>query len=130
MSKINRRNFFTAFSSGVVGLGLTKNMRARSKTPNLAQEGSDELKIKKYNPLGNTGLKVSDVSCGAISFFEPTVMRYAYDLGVNYFDTAESYLQTKSETFIGQALKDVRDKIIITTKHGMMVTAIPICGHP
>jgi predicted aldo/keto reductase-like oxidoreductase len=37
---------------------------------------------------------------------------------VTYFDTAESYMRTKSESFIGEALKDVRDKITITTKHG------------
>jgi len=117
MAKINRRNFLTAFSSGVLGLGLSKHTKAKTKRPGSFQSGSDELKIKKYNPLGNTGLKVSDVSCGAISFFEPTVLRYAYDLGVNYFDTAESYLRTKSETFIGQALSDIRDKVIITTKH-------------
>jgi hypothetical protein len=38
-------------------------------------------------------------------------------LGVNYFDTAEGYLRTKSESNIGEALKEVREKIIITTKH-------------
>jgi len=117
MSKINRRNFLSAFSSGVLGLGLAKNMKGSPKYSSFLQESPAETKIQKYNPLGNTGLKVSDVSCGAISFFEPTVMRYAFDLGVNYFDTAEGYLQTKSESFIGQALSDVRDKIIITTKH-------------
>ena len=117
MAKINRRNFLTAFSSGVLGLGLTKHSKVTTKKSSFFQSGSDDLKIKKYNQLGNTGLKVSDVSCGAISFFEPTVLRYAYDLGVNYFDTAESYLRTKSEAFIGQALSDIRDKVIITTKH-------------
>lgn len=117
MAKIDRRNFLTAFSSGVLGLGLTKHIKAKKRNAGHYQSGSDELKIKKYNTLGSTGLKVSDVSCGAISFFEPTVLRYAYELGVNYFDTAESYLQTKSESFIGQALSDVRDKVIITTKH-------------
>jgi hypothetical protein len=117
MAKINRRNFITALSSGILGLGLSKNLKAGSKPSASAQSGTDELKIKKYNTLGNTGLKVSDVSCGAISFFEPAVLRYAYDLGVNYFDTAESYLQTRSETFIGEALSDIRDKVIITTKH-------------
>lgn len=117
MGRINRRNFLTAFSSGILGLGLTKNLKAYPKKSGSIQSGTDELKIKKYNPLGNTGLEVSDVGCGAISFFEPNVMRYAYDFGVNYFDTAEGYLQTKSESFIGQALSDVRDKLVITTKH-------------
>lgn len=118
MVNLSRRNFLTAFSSGLLSLGLTKNVIADSPNKENAQKESFPIKIQKYNPLGKTGLKVSDVSCGAISLFVPNVLRYAYDCGVNYFDTAEGYLRTKSETFIGQALKDVRDKVVITTKHG------------
>lgn len=118
MGNLSRRNFLTAFSSGLLSLGLTKNVIADSPNKENAQKESFPIKIQKYNPLGKTGLKVSDVSCGAISLFVPNVLRYAYDCGVNYFDTAEGYLRTKSETFIGQALKDVRDKVVITTKHG------------
>jgi len=118
MADLSRRNFLTAFGSGLLSLGLTKNVKANFDHKEGAQKESNSLKIQKYNPLGNTGLKVSDVSCGAISLYEPNVLRYAYDCGVNYFDTAEGYLRTKSETFIGQALKDVRDKVVITTKHG------------
>ncbi|MCP2604585.1 aldo/keto reductase [Candidatus Aminicenantes bacterium AH-873-B07] len=116
MIKINRRNFFVTFASGILSFGFLKNLKVNSKQESISEE-TQLFKIKKYNPLGNTGLKVSDVSCGAISLFNPNVLRYAYECGVNYFDTAESYLRTKSETFIGQALKDVRDKVIITTKH-------------
>ena len=117
MANLSRRNFLTAFSSGLLSLGLTKNAKANAPIEGNGQKESSPLKIKKYNSLGKTGLKVSDVSFGAISLFEPNVIRYAYDCGVNYFDTAESYLRTKSETYIGQALKDIRDKVIITTKH-------------
>ncbi len=117
MSKLSRRNFLTAFSSGLLSLGLTKKAGSYSLQEPASNNEATSSKIQKYNPLGRTGLKVSDVSCGAISLFEPNVLRYAYDCGVNYFDTAESYLRTKSESFIGQALKDVRDKVIITTKH-------------
>jgi predicted aldo/keto reductase-like oxidoreductase len=119
MSKLNRRNFLTAFTSGVVGLGLSKNIKGRTRNTISASGDSSSIKIQKYNDLGKTGIKVPDVSCGAISFFEPNVLRYAYDLGVTYFDTAESYMRTKSESFIGDALKDIRDKVTITTKHGL-----------
>lgn len=118
MENLSRRNFLTALSSGLLSLGVSNKTKAISPLENNPRGQSSPPKIQKYNPLGNTGLKVSDVSCGAISLFEPNVLRYAYDCGVNYFDTAEGYLRTKSETFIGQALKDVRDKVIITTKHG------------
>ncbi|MFQ6108737.1 MAG: aldo/keto reductase [Candidatus Aminicenantales bacterium] len=117
MANISRRNFLTAISSGLLGLGLTTKGETVLHQEGMEKGESFPPKIQKYNPLGNTGLKVSDVSCGAISLFEPNVLRYAFDCGVNYFDTAESYLRTKSETFIGQALKHVRDKVIITTKH-------------
>lgn len=118
MANISRRNFFSALASSVAGLSLTKHAKASIYSTKPIQIDPSDLKIKKYNSLGSTGLKVSDVSCGSISFNEPSVLRYAYDLGVNYFDTAESYLRNKSEIYIGEALKDVRDKVIITTKHG------------
>ena len=117
MTKFNRRNFLGAFSTGIFGLGLNERIFASKTQPNSRPGQESEPKIRKYNPLGKTGLKVSDVSCGAISFFEPNVLRYALDLGVNYFDTAEGYMNKKSERFIGQALSEVRDKVIITTKH-------------
>jgi hypothetical protein len=117
MAKISRRNFLTALSSGLMGFGLAKNSKANSGFGEGTQGATTELKIRKYNTLGRTGTRVGDVSFGAISLFEPNVLRYAYELGVTYFDTAESYVNTKSETFIGQALKDVRDKVAITTKH-------------
>ena len=119
MSSIKRRRFISTFTSGLVGLGLAKNLKAGTKIPAPSQSPSTAPKIKKYNALGKTGLKVPDVSCGAISLFEPNVLRYAYDCGVTYFDTAEGYLRQKGEVYVGQGLKGVRDKVIITTKHPM-----------
>lgn len=109
---MKRRDFLT-FSVGTIGVTIgNKGKEIFSK-----DSEKEAPRIKKYRSLGDTGLKVSDVSCGAISLFEPNVLRYAYECGVNYFDTAEGYLRTRSESFIGQALKDVRDKVIICTKH-------------
>lgn len=118
MAKVNRRNFMQTLASGVLSFGISKNVKASVEDRGPFQSESSPSKIRKYNTLGKTGIKVPDVSCGAISFFEPSVLRYAYDLGVTYFDTAESYMRSKSELLIGEALKDVRDKVAITTKHG------------
>lgn len=118
MSRLKRRNFITALASGVLGLGMPRRVKAGQGGTLPGQNELPAPRIKKYNPLGKTGLKVSDVSCGAISLFESNVLRYAYDCGVNYFDTAESYLRMKGEAYVGRALKEVRDKVIITTKHG------------
>jgi aryl-alcohol dehydrogenase-like predicted oxidoreductase len=119
MTRLRRRQFLSFLTSGAVGLGFAGRLRAAaSEAPARGQE-APAPKIKKYNALGRTGLKVSDVSFGAISLFEPNVLRYAYECGVNYFDTAEGYLRMKGEIYVGQGLKGVRDKVVITTKHPM-----------
>src|SRR5512136_2879329 len=117
MSGLKRRQFITSIASGAVGLGVAGRLSAGAAVAPSAGQESAAPKIKKYKDLGKTGLKVSDVSCGAISLFEPNVLRYAFDCGVNYFDTAEVYLRQKGESYVGQGLKGVRDKVVITTKH-------------
>jgi hypothetical protein len=117
MTQLKRRNFITTLASGVLGLGIVRQTKAEPSGAALVQKEPAAPKIKKYNALGKTGLKVSDVSCGAISLFESNVLRYAYECGVNYFDTAEGYLRMKGEIYVGQGLKEVRDKVFITTKH-------------
>ncbi len=119
MSGLKRRQFITSIASGAVGLGVAGRLSAGAAASASDGQESAAPKIKKYTDLGKTGLKVSDVSCGAISLFEPNVLRYAYDCGVNYFDTAEVYLRQKGESYVGQGLKGVRDKVVITTKHQM-----------
>ncbi len=117
MSDLKRRHFIASLVSGACGIGLAGKLRAGAAlSPAGAQEGTTP-KIKKYNELGKTGLKVPDVSFGAISLFEPNVLRYAFECGVTYFDTAEMYLRMKGESYVGQGLKGIRDKVIITTKH-------------
>src|SRR5512147_2379707 len=119
MSGLKRRQFITSIASGAVGLGVAGRLSADAAASPSAGQDTAGPKIQKYKDLGKTGLKVSDVSCGAISLFEPNVLRYAYDCGVTYFDTAESYLRMKGEAYVGQGLQGVRDKVIITTKHAM-----------
>ena len=70
--------------------------------------------------LGRTGLKVSVVGFGGTWISEISldnavkVVRSAFDLGINYFDTAK--LDGDSEEKIGEALMDIRDECIIATK--------------
>ncbi len=118
MSLLKRRQFLTSVASGAVGLGIAGKLKAGASPVPQDAKAAATPKVKKYNVLGKTGLKVSDVGCGAISLFEPNVLRYAYECGVTYFDTAESYLRMKGEAYVGQGLKGVRDKVVITTKHG------------
>jgi aryl-alcohol dehydrogenase-like predicted oxidoreductase len=86
-----------------------------------------------YRTLGRTGLNVSEVGFGAWAIggnefgnsYGSTddnesvkAVRKAYTLGCNFFDTADVYGYGRSETLLGQALKDVRDKVYIATKVG------------
>ena len=70
--------------------------------------------------LGRTNLIVTKNGFGALPVqrvdkdYACKLLRKAYENGINYFDTARFY--TDSEEKIGEALSDVRDKIIISTK--------------
>ena len=78
--------------------------------------------------LGQQGLEVSAIGYGAMgisAFYGETdeaaalaTVRRAFDLGVTFFDTAELYGWGENEKFLGRALKDVRDDVVIATKFG------------
>jgi hypothetical protein len=105
---LNRRTFLKVGGAAVAGSTLSQTGTSYQK--------HDESKIKEYRTLGRTGFKVSDISFGG----DPAtteVVRYAYDKGINYFDTAESYLGGDAERRIGSAMQFMdRSKIFITTK--------------
>lgn len=72
--------------------------------------------------FGKTGEKLTVIGQAGgrfplITFPEAVaVTRRAYELGINYFDNARVYWDGKSEEVYGEALKDVRKKVFITTK--------------
>jgi predicted aldo/keto reductase-like oxidoreductase len=76
-----------------------------------------DARIKAHRTLGRTGFEVSDVGMGSVPLRETAVVRYAYDKGINYFDTAEGYGNGAAERAIGEAMQHMeRDKIFITSK--------------
>ncbi|HLL23681.1 MAG TPA: aldo/keto reductase, partial [Kofleriaceae bacterium] len=73
--------------------------------------------------LGKTGVKVSRVSLGAMSFGgeadEATageIYRVARDLGINLVDTADVYNEGRSEEIVGRLIAHERDEIVLATK--------------
>ena len=74
----------------------------------------------KTMPLGKTGLVVTNPAFGALPVQRVemseavALLRRAYEGGITYFDTARNY--TDSEEKLGEALRDVRDRIVISTK--------------
>lgn len=85
----------------------------------------------KYRDLGYTGEKISAVSLGCMGmsqgFGDPAdkkemvkLLHEALDLGVNMFDTAESYGPYENEKLLGEAFKDRRDRVFLATKCAMI----------
>lgn len=85
----------------------------------------------QYRPFGNTGVNISTLGFGCMRLPEidlgdgkfevdqektNEMLRRAYELGVNYFDTALFYCHKNSEIAVGKALKPIRDKVYISTK--------------
>ncbi|MCX8109678.1 MAG: aldo/keto reductase, partial [Syntrophorhabdaceae bacterium] len=69
-----------------------------------------------YRTLGRTGLKITVVSFGAMLTPDPDVLRQAFDMGINYVDTARRYMGGRNEDIVGRAIKGYRDKVYIATK--------------
>ena len=86
----------------------------------------------KYKILGKTGLNVGTVGLGTMvhaGHFGPmkdeeslSAIDAALELGVNFIDTSDAYGAGYSETLLGNALKGRRDKVIIATKGGNVMT--------
>lgn len=77
----------------------------------------------KKNRLGTSELLVSELGLGCMSLgtnkeHAQKIIEASLDEGINYFDTADLYDFGVNEEIVGQALKKVRDKVIIATKVG------------
>ena len=48
------------------------------------------LEVREYRDLGTTGFKVSDIGYGANAVYDPSVLAYAIDLGINFIDTGSN----------------------------------------
>jgi len=95
----------------------------------------------KYRKLGRSGIKVSEIGFGAwtigLDWWGKKIdddeairmLKRAYDLGINFYETADMYGKGKSEKIVSQAFKDMRDEVVYSTKWGYdMYDAIQI-GH-
>ena len=85
----------------------------------------------QYRPFGKTGIKISRLGFGAMRLPQKEqngemvfdqeegirVIHRAFELGVNYIDTAPSYCDKQSEVIVGKALKGWRDRVYLSTKN-------------
>ena len=90
----------------------------------------------KQRELGRSGLHVSAIGLGCMGMTHAyfplpdkqqmvTLIRHAVERGVTFFDTAEIYGPFDNEALLGEALAPVRDQVVIATKFGFKVGAMP-----
>ncbi len=83
----------------------------------------------EYTTLGSTGIEVSRICLGCMSFGDPDwrdwvngeafgneLVERALDLGINFFDTANVYSRGESERVLGDALEGHREESVVATK--------------
>ena len=95
----------------------------------------------KYNKLGKTDIKVSEVGFGAWAIAldwwgkkieedeAKRMLKKAYDVGINFFETGDLYGKGLSEKLIGEVFKDMRNEVVISTKYGYDFSEVDQIGH-
>jgi aryl-alcohol dehydrogenase-like predicted oxidoreductase len=95
----------------------------------------------RYRTLGKSGIKVSEIGFGTWTIgldwwgrkIEDNeairMLKRAYDLGINFYETADMYGKGKSEKLMAQAFKDMRNEVIYSTKWGYDMYNVEQIGH-
>ncbi|MBI5147239.1 MAG: aldo/keto reductase [Thaumarchaeota archaeon] len=95
----------------------------------------------KYKTLGKSGIRVSEIGFGAWTIAldwwgkkieddeAKRMLKHAYDLGINFFETGDMYGKGKSEKLIGEVFKGMRNEIVISTKYGYEFEGAQQIGH-
>jgi aryl-alcohol dehydrogenase-like predicted oxidoreductase len=120
---INRRDFATRSIVGLFGLSLVPslNTNAAEKKTNL----SSAVGKRKLGSLEVSSIGLGCMSMTSGSYNPPRpkeqmipVIRGAFDMGVTFFDTAEVYGPFTDEEIVGEALKPMRNEVVIASKFG------------
>ena len=130
-NEFNRRKFLAtgalATSAIVLGqLGFAQGINKVVTAEPITSKGA--LPIRKLGSLEVTGIGLGCMSMTSNSYNPPRrkedmvkVIRGAYDQGVTFFDTAEVYGAYTSEEYVGEALRPIRDKVVIGSKFGFVI---------
>jgi len=118
---MSRRQFSSDVASAAAGILLgcraeTGQSGGYDGSEPAQTEAATDVRIQRYVSLGNTGITASDIIFGAGIVDEPGLVRYAFDLGINVFDTAATYGAGISEETIAAGLQGIRDRVHIITK--------------
>ena len=109
--KIGRRKFLKGVSSTLLGIATVPIWKASP-----ALEKIERTPVLEYRTLGKTGMKVTAVSMGVMNCSDPSVLHRAFDLGINFYDTADCYMHGHNEEMVGKVFHGKREKVFIQTK--------------
>ncbi len=109
--EMGRRKFIQNMSSAFGGV-----LTGRFWNADLSFSKTEKAPALEYRTLGRTGLKVTTVSMGVMNCSNPAVLHRAFDLGINFFDTADCYMHGRNEEMVGKVFKGRREKVYIQTK--------------
>jgi aryl-alcohol dehydrogenase-like predicted oxidoreductase len=109
--KIGRRKFIKQVSTSLAGIAVTPFLKPASLFAK-----TEKAPPLEYRTLGKTGLKVTVVGMGVMNCSDPAVVLRAFDLGINFYDTADCYMWGKNEEMVGKVFQGKRDKVLIQTK--------------
>ena len=113
MGRTNRRDFIK--NSVAAGFVFTASGHISRKTYSGETSGFNRV---VYRDLGSTGFKVSEIGFGVLHIRDTALIHAAIDSGINYFDTAHSYMNGICEETLGTVMKTRRNEIFLTTKIG------------
>jgi uncharacterized protein len=108
--EMERRKFFKRISSAFIGV-VTSHFWS-----SLSFARTEKMPNLEYRTLGKTGLKVTVVSMGVMNCSDPAVLHRAFDLGINFYDTADCYMRGRNEEMVGKVFEGKREKVLIQTK--------------
>lgn len=129
-NNINRRKFLTTGAIAASAVAIAPLGFANGSQTNTGQDQSDigsgaPIPTRKLGKLEVSGIGLGCMSMTSNSYNPPReksamvkVIRGAVDRGITFFDTAEFYGPFTNEEYVGEALKPIRNKIVLASKMG------------
>jgi len=111
LKNMGRRQFIKGMSTILLGAAAPSILKVNTSSGKTGKTSALE-----YRPLGKTGLKVAAVGMGVMNCSDSAVLGRAFDLGINFYDTADCYMRGKNEEMVGKVFQGKRDKVFIQTK--------------
>jgi len=96
----------------------------------------------KYRKLEKSDIEISEIGFGTWAFSLPgwwgkkidedgarSMLKKAYDLGINFFEMADMYGKGRAEKIVGDVFRDMRNEVIFSTKYGYDFSEVQQIGH-